>query len=150
MGPEGMPSTGDGFSSDISGRRRGGEGRAQMVEVLGALEVAELGQGQAGALDRLGGGTGDGEEEALVGLADGPPLPMRASLTRVTGWPNSAITRDTISGEGAAPAFAWAAMVVRTVRPEVKVEPEGVPSIGTRPRESRAGSPLLARHVNTF
>ena len=54
------------------------------------------------------------------------------------------------AGEGAASAFAWAPMVLTTVRPEVKVEPAPVPSIGTRPRESRAGSPLLARHVNTL
>ncbi len=45
-----------------------------MVQVLAALEVAELGQREPRPLDRLRGGSGDGEQEALVGLGNGAAL----------------------------------------------------------------------------
>ena len=55
---------------DIAGRGGGGQGRAELVQVLAAFQVDELGQREARALHGLGGGTGDGEEETLVGIRD--------------------------------------------------------------------------------
>jgi hypothetical protein len=45
-----------------------------MVQVLAALEVPEFGQREPRSLDRLGGGPGNGEQEALVGLGNGAAL----------------------------------------------------------------------------
>ena len=64
------PAARDGRVGHVAGRRGGGQRRAELVQVLAALQVDELGEGQPGPLDRLGRRAGDGEEEGPVGLGD--------------------------------------------------------------------------------
>ena len=64
------PATGDGRMGHVARRRGRGQRRAELMEMLTALQVDELGQGEAGPLDGLGRRAGDGEEEGPVGLGD--------------------------------------------------------------------------------
>ncbi len=68
LGTEGTTAAGDGGPSHIAGSGGRRQGRAEVMQVLHAFEVVELNQGQAGTLDGLGGRSGNGEEEALVGF----------------------------------------------------------------------------------
>ena len=67
---QGTPAAGDGRMGHVARRRGGGQRRAELVQMLAALQVDELGQGQPGPLDGLRRGAGDGEEEGPVGLGD--------------------------------------------------------------------------------
>ncbi len=62
--------TGDGRMGHIAGRRGRSQRRTELVQMLAALQVDELGEGEPGPLDGLGSSTGDGEEERPVGLGD--------------------------------------------------------------------------------
>ena len=72
LGTEGCESGLHGGPDHLSGRGRGRQGRAEFLEVLGPPEVGELGDGEAGPLDCLGGCAGHREQEAAVGLRDRP------------------------------------------------------------------------------
>ena len=61
---------GNGRMGHVAGRRGRSQGRAELVQVLTALQVDELGQGKPGPLDRLGRRARDGEEEGPIGLGD--------------------------------------------------------------------------------
>ena len=60
----------NGRMGHVAGRRGRSQRRAELVQVLTALQVDELGQGEPGPLDRLGRRAGDGEEEGPIGLGD--------------------------------------------------------------------------------
>ncbi len=68
--PQGASTAGDGCMGDVAGCRGGGQGRAELMEVLAAFQVDELGQCEPGSLDRLGRGARDGEEEGPIGFGD--------------------------------------------------------------------------------
>ena len=60
----------DGGVGHVARRRRCGQGRTQLVQVLASLQVDELGQGETGALDGLSRSARHGEEEGPVGPRD--------------------------------------------------------------------------------
>ncbi len=60
----------DGGVGHVARRRRCGQGRTQLVQVLASLQVDELGQGETGTLDGLSRSARHGEEEGPVGPRD--------------------------------------------------------------------------------
>ncbi len=68
--PQSTTAAGDGRVGDVPGCRRGGQGRAELVQVLAAFQVDELGERQPGPFDRLRRSAGDGEEEGPVRFGD--------------------------------------------------------------------------------
>ena len=74
LGTERPPPTGDGGMGHVARRGGGGQGRAQLVQVLAPFQVDELGQGEAGAFDGLRRGARHGEKEGPIRPRDLPVL----------------------------------------------------------------------------